>query len=173
MTVTVHWTQKETSIGMVTLVAVNERLCWVGLPTTSLDSAKSWIGKYLNNTEFIEEPNKNIFIKTYDELEEYLQQHRKNFTVLYMLLGTEFQKKVWQKLSRIPYGSTLTYGTFTKTFADIKTVRAVGTACGVNPLPIIIPCHRVVGGNGSLVGYIGGLELKKKLLHIESLQLFA
>uniref|UniRef100_A0A7V2ZMT1 methylated-DNA--[protein]-cysteine S-methyltransferase n=2 Tax=Ignavibacterium album TaxID=591197 RepID=A0A7V2ZMT1_9BACT len=81
--------------------------------------------------------------------------------------GTEFQKRVWNEVMKIPYGKTLTYEQLAERIGNIKTIRAVGKANASNPIPIIIPCHRVIGKNGSLVGYSAGTEIKRKLLILE------
>jgi methylated-DNA-[protein]-cysteine S-methyltransferase len=83
------------------------------------------------------------------------------------LTGTIFQKKVWQKVSQIPYGQVITYGAIAKQIGNPKAVRAVGRANGANPIPILIPCHRVVAAGGKLGGYGGGLEIKEYLLRLE------
>jgi methylated-DNA-[protein]-cysteine S-methyltransferase len=85
--------------------------------------------------------------------------------------GTEFQRKVWSALERIPYGETLSYGELARRIGNPKASRAVGLANGANPIPIIIPCHRVIGSDGTLTGYGGGLAIKEKLLALEQKQL--
>lgn len=101
------------------------------------------------------------------ELEEYFAGTRKKFDVPYKLDGTDFQIRVWQELEKIPYGSTITYTEQAQNLGDIKAIRAVGTANGKNKLAIIVPCHRVKGIDGTLVGYAGGIEKKKLLLLLE------
>jgi methylated-DNA-[protein]-cysteine S-methyltransferase len=86
-------------------------------------------------------------------------------------LGTPFQQKVWQLLCEIPYGETISYGELARRVGNPNACRAVGLANGSNPIPIVIPCHRVIGGNGKLTGYGGGLPLKEKLLGLERRQL--
>ncbi len=81
--------------------------------------------------------------------------------------GTEFQQRVWRELRRIPYGVTVSYGELARRLGDPKAVRAVGMANGRNPIPIIVPCHRVIGADGSLIGYGGGLQRKQALLRLE------
>ncbi|MBI1897829.1 MAG: methylated-DNA--[protein]-cysteine S-methyltransferase [Acidobacteria bacterium] len=81
--------------------------------------------------------------------------------------GTAFQLRVWRELQRIPYGETISYGELARRMGNSKASRAVGLANGANPLPIVIPCHRVIGGDGTLTGYGGGLEIKRKLLELE------
>jgi methylated-DNA-[protein]-cysteine S-methyltransferase len=101
------------------------------------------------------------------ELDEYFNAGRKFFTVELDPSGSEFQRKVWNALLEIPYGQTVSYEDIAKRVGDIKTIRAVGLANGQNPIAIIVPCHRVIGKNGELVGYGGGLENKEWLLQHE------
>ncbi|MGE0090128.1 MAG: methylated-DNA--[protein]-cysteine S-methyltransferase [Bacteroidales bacterium] len=101
------------------------------------------------------------------QLDEYFKGMRKDFTVPVNPDGTEFQGRVWNQLSKIPFGKTLSYIELARQLGDEKAVRAVGTANGQNPIPIIIPCHRVIGNNGSLTGYAGGLLKKQWLLEHE------
>lgn len=101
------------------------------------------------------------------ELDEYFFRGRKFFTVEVDPQGSEFQKKVWTALLEIPYGKTTSYENIALRVGDIKSIRAVGLANGQNPISIIIPCHRVIGKNGDLIGYGGGLENKEWLLYHE------
>lgn len=103
------------------------------------------------------------------ELQEYLSGERKVFDLPLAAQGTEFQQKVWKALQEIPYGKTCSYKDIAKKIGNIKACRAVGMANNKNPIAIFIPCHRVIGANGSLVGYAGGLDLKKRLLKIEKI----
>ncbi len=103
----------------------------------------------------------------FNQLREYFSGERKVFNVPLDLEGTEFQKKVWNELQKIPYGKTISYKTLSEKLGNVKAIRAVGKANGQNLVPIIIPCHRVIGANGSLIGYAGGLAIKEKLLHLE------
>lgn len=101
------------------------------------------------------------------ELEEYFQGKRKEFTVLCVPEGTDFQKRVWEALTRIPYGVTRTYKEIAVEIGNSRASRAVGMANHKNPVPIIIPCHRVIGSDGRLTGYAGGLGVKEFLLNLE------
>lgn len=101
------------------------------------------------------------------QLNEYFSGKRKDFNLSLNPKGTEFQKTVWDKLLEIPYGSTISYKELAKMVKNEKYSRAVGMANNKNPIPIIIPCHRVVGAKGDLVGYRGGIPIKEKLLEIE------
>lgn len=102
------------------------------------------------------------------QLEEYFDKKRTDFDFKLNPQGTEFQQKVWKALLKIPYGKTISYMDQTKKLGDIKAIRAVASANGKNPLWIVVPCHRVIGTNGSLTGYAGGLSRKKWLLEHEN-----
>lgn len=101
------------------------------------------------------------------QLEEYFSKQRKDFDFPLVLKGTDFQKRVWKALTKIPYGSTKTYREQTLELGDIKAIRAVASANGKNPMSIVVPCHRVLGSDGRLTGYAGGLWRKKWLLEHE------
>ena len=102
-----------------------------------------------------------------DQIHGYLTGKRKTFDLPLDLRGTQFQRDVWTALSAIPYGMTRTYGEMAEQIGRPKAVRAVGQAVGANPVPIVIPCHRVIGHDGHLVGFGGGLPLKERLLSLE------
>ena len=102
------------------------------------------------------------------QLQEYFEGKRKQFTIRLNPQGTNFQKKVWQKLLEIPFGTTISYQQLSNQLGDSKAIRAVANANSKNPLWIIIPCHRVIGSDGSLTGYAGGLWRKKWLLEHEN-----
>lgn len=101
------------------------------------------------------------------QLHEYFNKERKNFSVPLDLQGTDFQKRVWNELMNIPFGKTISYLQLAVKLGDKKCIRAAGTANGRNPVCIIVPCHRVIGSDGTLVGYGGGLDKKKWLLEHE------
>lgn len=102
------------------------------------------------------------------QLKDYFEGNRTDFTFKMNPSGTEFQQKVWKELLEIPFGKTMSYLEFSKKLGDIKAIRAVASANGKNPLWIVVPCHRVIGTDGSLTGYAGGLWRKKWLLEHES-----
>lgn len=108
-----------------------------------------------------------ILANTVEQLEEYLDGKRQKFELPFDVQGTPFQKLVWDRLSRIPYGKTYSYKEIASLIKNAKAVRAVGTANGRNPICIIVPCHRVIAADGSLGGYSGGLAIKTKLLQLE------
>lgn len=102
------------------------------------------------------------------ELMEYFEGKRKVFEIPLEVEGTEFQKKVWTEMAKIPFGEKMTYGELAEKSGCPKGARAVGLACNKNKIPIIIPCHRVVGKNGNLTGFAGGLDIKAQLLKLEN-----
>jgi methylated-DNA-[protein]-cysteine S-methyltransferase len=118
--------------------------------------------KIFSEAEVIEDHAKNQ--KAIQQLTEYFDGSRRIFDLPFDLVGTDFQKKVWLALSKIPFGKTVSYKQIAENIGNPKAVRAVGLANNRNPIPIIIPCHRVIGANGNLVGYGGGLEMKRRLL---------
>lgn len=105
------------------------------------------------------------------QLMEYFSGHRKQFSLDFDIQGTDFQRKVWNELSRIPYGQVCSYSDIAKKIRNPKAVRAVGSANGKNPLCIIVPCHRVIAADGTLGGYSGGLKVKSQLLKLEKVSL--
>lgn len=131
-------------------------------------------GEAIIELDFGNNLNKEIEIKetqlikeAKEQLEEYFNGERKEFHLPLEPKGTEFQKQVWRALRKISYGTTKTYKEIAVEVGNEKACRAVGMANNKNPIPIIIPCHRVIGSNNKLVGYAGGLELKEKLLSLE------
>ncbi|WP_180113832.1 methylated-DNA--[protein]-cysteine S-methyltransferase [Acinetobacter sp. YH12063] len=118
----------------------------------------------------VEDLQHPILLKTAQQLNEYFAGKRQQFDLPLDFEGTEFQQQVWQALLTIPFGETRSYKQIAAQIGNVKAVRAVGAANGKNPISIIAPCHRVVGANGKLVGFAGGLENKEILLKIEKLQ---
>ncbi len=118
------------------------------------------------NAVFIENTS-DIIEKTKEQLHEYFAKKRTKFDLDLLLIGTDFQKQVWLELQKIPFGKTYSYLELSKKINNEKAVRAVASANGANAISIIIPCHRIVGSNGKLVGYAGGIPAKKKLLELE------
>lgn len=104
-----------------------------------------------------------------DQLREYFSGDRKTFDLRLRLKGTEFQRKVWAALQEIPFGQTISYSELARRIGSPKAVRAVGRANGANPVSIIVPCHRVIGSDGSLTGYGGGMDRKRELLRLEGI----
>ncbi|MCW9706711.1 methylated-DNA--[protein]-cysteine S-methyltransferase [Fodinibius salsisoli] len=117
--------------------------------------------------DYYPQETNTIIQQTETELSEYFSGERKTFSIPLGPEGTDFQQTVWKELCHIPYGQTINYGQLAQKLGDIKKVRAVGRANGQNPIPIIIPCHRVIGSDNNLVGYAGGISRKQFLLKHE------
>jgi methylated-DNA-[protein]-cysteine S-methyltransferase len=115
----------------------------------------------------IDDQDYSIYCHIYNQLNEYFTGKRREFALPLVLEGTGFQKRVWQELKKIPFGETRSYGTIARAIGNPGAARAVGMANNRNPIPIIIPCHRVIGANGDLTGYGGGLNIKRWLLNHE------
>ena len=109
-----------------------------------------------------------IIQETINQLQQYFNSERKEFDLPLNQNGTEFQQRVWSELSKIPFGKTISYLELSKKIGDVKAIRAVGTSNGKNQIAIIVPCHRVIGTDGSLTGYAGGLWRKQWLLELEN-----
>ncbi|ASW74007.1 XRE family transcriptional regulator [Chryseobacterium piperi] len=161
----------ETPLGTMFACAVDEGICLLEF-TDRKNMERQFIAlsKALN-AEIVQGENKH-FQQLEDELKEYFEAKRKTFDVPLYMTGTEFQEKVWQLLREIPMGETRTYKQQSEFLGNPKAIRAVGTANGINKIAILVPCHRVIGSNGDLVGYAGGIWRKQKLLELEKAILF-
>ncbi len=139
------------------LLSGNELLEGLHFPLgkTRIEPEKDWIYK------------EELFLQAIDQLNAYFKGELTRFDLELNIQGTDFQKMVWKELVKIPYGETISYGQLAERIGNPKASRAVGMANGKNPISIIIPCHRVIGKNGSLTGFGGGLEVKKNLLDLE------
>ncbi len=148
----------DTPIGEILLAGENDALSMIGFPKGSMrrDPEPDWI--------YNEQPLE----KARRQLEEYFAGTRKDFDLPVLLNGTEFQVNVLQALQKIPYGETVSYGEIARRIGRPRAVRAVGAANGRNPIPIVVPCHRVIGSTGDLTGFGGGLDTKEALLRLES-----
>lgn len=151
------WYRMSSPVGDLLLVAEDGKLLEIG---------------FINGRHAVQPPpaareDRAPFATTIRQLEEYFAGRRKTFDLPLAPRGTEFQRRVWSALQKIPYGKTVAYADIAQRIGNPKGVRAVGLANGRNPIPIVIPCHRVIGKNGTLTGYGGGLPIKQKLLEIE------
>ena len=116
----------------------------------------------------IEFKQTDLIVEMQRQLEQYFQKERTSFDIPLLLVGTLFQKEVWNELLKVPYGKTETYLGLSQKLNNTKAIRAVAAANGANAISIIVPCHRIVGSNGELVGYAGGVDVKQKLLRLEN-----
>jgi len=149
-------------------VAVDEDACVCAVEFLKNGQPKIPIIKKLSN-DVVADPGKCKTATT--EIIEFLDGKRTSFSVNAKMTGTDFQKKVWDELTQIPYGETISYRELAERIGNPKAIRAVGSANGKNPVSIIVPCHRVIGSDGSLTGFGGGLENKRKLLELERINL--
>lgn len=156
----------KTKIGELILGSFEDKLCLLDFRyrrmRTTVDNR---IIKGLN-ADFIEQDDTTLQ-ETRNQINEYLDSKRKVFDIPLLMVGTDFQKNVWNTLLKVPYGVTSTYLQLAKDINNEKAVRAVASANGANSIGLIIPCHRIIGSNGELVGYGGGLPVKKRLLKLE------
>ncbi|MFF2158234.1 methylated-DNA--[protein]-cysteine S-methyltransferase [Paenibacillus chitinolyticus] len=145
--------------------ATDRGLCRITWPTESLDTLKSWAAKQIPGAVLIEDEERMAGYLL--QLKEYLEGNRQQFDVPLDMRGTAFQTSVWKALAEIPFGETRSYSDIAASVGSPAAVRAVGTANGANPVPIIVPCHRVIGKNAALTGFRGGLQVKEELLRLE------
>ena len=154
-----YYTKFDSKICEMILVGDDNGLNQLRLNTDESKSSFNISDKWIYNNEF--------FSDTINQINEYINGERKIFNIKLNIIGTDFQKKVWYSLCEIPYGEVKSYKDIAILISNPKAFRAVGMANSKNPLPIIIPCHRVIESNGKLGGFSSGLSIKKKLLNIE------
>lgn len=167
----IHQKTIQTPLGEMIACAVDQGICLLEFTDRrNMEKQFKSLSKVLN-AEVVEKEHIH-FEQLEKELEEYFEGNRTYFEVPLFTTGTEFQEKVWQLLREIPMGETRTYKQQSEFLGNPKAIRAVGTANGINKIAILIPCHRVIGSNGELVGYAGGIWRKQKLLELEKAILF-
>lgn len=154
----------ETKIGKILIAQDQQGITEVSIVTAQDTESDSKVSRRNCEYQFQET---ELIKETRRQLLEYLEGDRTEFTVSLNPKGTNFQKKVWEALRAIPYGETRSYKQIACSIGNEKAVRAIGGANHVNPIMCIIPCHRVIGADGSLVGYAGGLQVKEQLLNME------
>ncbi|TXK72388.1 methylated-DNA--[protein]-cysteine S-methyltransferase [Paenibacillus sp. N3.4] len=160
-----YWTLLTHEDWHIHIAATSEGLCFVGSQNHSLKELADWANARFPGSPLIQDDMK---LQPYaDELIDYLQGNLKSFAIPCDFHGTPFQMAVWNALCAIPYGQTQSYSDIAHQIQRPAAVRAVGAAIGANPVLITIPCHRVIGKNGALTGYRGGMDMKTKLLQLE------
>lgn len=166
----VYWTRTTLANDWDVAVATTEHgLCYLALPRDSVQGLRNWVARHIDGSLLQEDPL--ALEPVVQELNEYFSGLRREFSGPVDLYGTPFQVAVWRALLKIPYGETRSYQDIAIAIGRPNAVRAVGMANGANPVPIVVPCHRVIGKNGSLTGYSGGLDIKTLLLQQEGLLL--
>jgi methylated-DNA-[protein]-cysteine S-methyltransferase len=157
----------QSPVGELILGSYDEKLC---LADWRYRKKRERIDRRLQKAlkaEYVESTS-SVIEETVVQLEEYFAKKRKDFDIPLLLVGTDFQKSVWEGLMQIPYGTVTSYLDLAKSIGNAKAVRAVASANGANAISILVPCHRVVGSDGMLTGYAGGLDVKEKLLSLEN-----
>ncbi|MCK4920415.1 MAG: methylated-DNA--[protein]-cysteine S-methyltransferase [Bacteroidales bacterium] len=157
----------KTAVGELILGSIDNKLCLCDWRYRKMRTSIDTKIQEALNAEYIE-GSSEIIETTKSQLNEYFLGERIKFDIPLLLIGSDFQKTVWNALLQIPYGTTETYQGLSKRLANEKAIRAVASANGANAIAIIIPCHRIIGSDGKLVGYAGGLGAKNKLLNLEN-----
>lgn len=165
---TLYWAKYKSPLSDMFLACSNENNVSILKYLNNRDS-QYYLDSYSKSYNFRETNiESSIFKLVRDELDSYFYNDLKEFTINTDFSGTDFQKKVWSALKQVSYGKAKSYSDIAKSIDNPKAVRAVGMANNRNPIAIIVPCHRVIGKDGSLTGYAGGLDVKKKLLDHET-----
>lgn len=165
MNSTIAYARMDSPVGPVWVASTGPGICLVGLGVGQLAGFFAWLARRIGPQPPREDPTTLITALT--QLREYFSRIRREFNLPLDVRGTDFQRAVWAEVAAIPYGATTTYGEIARRIGRPQSARVVGAAIGANPLPVLIPCHRVIGTTGSLTGYGGGLEIKTALLQLE------
>lgn len=161
----VYWTAFQYENWLLNIAATDRGLCFLSLPNESFEKMIHWIDLHIPNA-ILEENGEKMKLYT-NQFKHYFQGNRFEFTLPLDLRGTPFQLSVWHAMLQIAHGQTQSYSELASLIRNPRAVRAVGAAIGANPVLIAVPCHRVIGKNGALTGYRGGMEAKRKLLLLE------
>jgi O-6-methylguanine DNA methyltransferase len=161
----VYCTSFDSRIGRIYVASTDDGVCKISVPKESRKDFFGWLKEHFDLETVTDNRSRNK--EVIDQLTRYFNGKLAKFTCPIDMVGTPFQIRVWRELAKIPYGSTITYKHLAKRAGVPKASQAVGRANGANPLPIIIPCHRILGSNGALVGYSCGIKTKEFLLRLE------
>ena len=161
----VYCTSFESKIGIIYVASTERGVCKISIPKETKKNFFSWLHKHFNEDEVEENRSRNK--QVIDEINRYFNRRPTKFNSPLHQIGTPFQKKVWRYVRRIHYGSTMTYKDIAVKIGNPRGYQAVARANASNPIPIVVPCHRVIGANGSLVGYSAGVKTKEFLLGLE------
>jgi O-6-methylguanine DNA methyltransferase len=161
------WAATKSRVGTIRAAATLRGVCKITLGRETAADFFGWLERHIAHAPRKPEC-RGLVVLALDQIVEYLNGARREFDLPLDLRGTEFQRRVWATVAGIPYGETRTYADIARAIGKPKAVRAVGAANGANPLPLVVPCHRVLGSDGSLTGYGGGLDVKRQLLEMES-----
>jgi methylated-DNA-[protein]-cysteine S-methyltransferase len=161
----VYCTSFDSKIGLIYVASTDKGVCKVSVPRQSRKDFFRWLDDNFDDSDVVDNKSRNK--EVIDQLTRYFNGKLAKFTCSTDLMGTPFQIRVWKELTKIPYGTTITYKQLAKRLGTSRGFQAVGRANATNPVPIIVPCHRVVGTDGSLVGYGSGIKTKEFLLKLE------
>ncbi len=161
----VYWSSFDSRIGTIYLASTAKGICRIGIPASTKREFIVWLESRFDSGEIVESPAKNK--AAMDQLNRYFDRKLARFSVKAHLVGTPFQIRVWKELRKIGYGRTISYKELARRIGKPGAYQAVGRANSQNPLPILIPCHRVVGVNDDLRGYAAGTKTKEFLLRLE------
>lgn len=147
------------------MAATQDGICFVGLPGRAVDVHLDDLRSRYPEAAFVEDGEK--LREASEQLSEYWSGGRAEFSLSIDIQGTSFQEAVWDYLRQIPFGQTVTYGQVAEAVGSPRAYQAVGRAVGSNPVPLVVPCHRVIGADGSLTGFAAGIDMKRRLLEHE------
>lgn len=164
----VYWTKVQHTLlqnKLLYIAATEQGICKITWPSESWEVFESWIYRHIPDATLVQDEQQ--LVPYIIQLTEYLNGERSTFSIPLDLRGTAFQLEIWEALQQIPYGETRSYSDIASHVGRAQAVRAVGTANGANPIPMLVPCHRVIGKNKNLTGFRGGLHFKEALLTLE------
>lgn len=162
----IYWSVFENRIGPMLIGVTDKGLCYVGSPGGAFEVLENWARKNYKNAILVENDEAVELYKA--ELSDYLEGNKQFFSCNLDFQGSPFQESVWAALGQIPYGQTASYSDIAHLIGKPSAVRAVGSAIGANPVLMAIPCHRIIGKNGAITGYRGGVDMKQILLQLEA-----
>jgi len=161
----IYWSKTHWNGNSYVIAATKQGLCYIGSPNGEWNDLIVWSNAYTEQSDLIE--NDERLAPYVAQLQSYWKGEIRQISLMFDMRGTDFQQLVWNELRRIPYGETVTYQHIANQLGKPTAARAVGTAIGKNPVLIAVPCHRVIGSNGKLKGFRGGLKMKQELLELE------
>lgn len=165
---TVSRAEIESPIGLLALYGTIEGLLAIVFPRHSRVSVEAWLDRVIGQARIVDD--EQGLEEPISQVDDYFAGRRREFELELDMRGTAFQRRVWDAVAAVPYGQTRSYRDVACAVGQPKAVRAVGAANGANPLPLVIPCHRIIGSQGGLHGYGGGLDVKAKLLELEGVK---
>lgn len=159
----------ETAAGVFGALVTPRGLARLSFPGESLDACRAFAKRWWPNAPLLDDDGRLQPIRS--QLAAYFRGELRDFSLALDMQGTPFQQQVWAALQQVPFGQTCSYAAIAQAIGRPTAVRAVGRANGANPVPVVVPCHRIIGSSGKLVGYAGGLEIKRQLLQLEGILL--